>query len=337
MGRTPKPWYWDARRAYYATVRGRRHRLGTSLRASQAALRLLLARPEEHTRVDPQSLLSVLNAFVAWCRKNRAPKTHRHYKDFCQAFISFAGDISTGELTPDLVMSWLESQTTWNNSSKNSAITCLSRAMNWGKKNLGLKENPISSMDRFKVTTKPSVILPEEFRKILKHVKDPQFRELLIVSYDCGCRPQEVKQMEARHVDLEKKFWRFMQDESKTGTVRTVYIPTDRAFDIISRLVVEYPTGVLFRNTRGGPWTTHAVAHRFERLEKKVGKRFKQYDFRHTFITRKLLAGVDSHVVAKLSGHKDTSMLDQVYSHVADDHEFMLEQSKKDITKDKET
>ena len=47
--------------------------------------------------------------------------------------------------------------------------------------------------------------------------------------------------------------------------------------------------------------------------------------FRHGFITRKLIAGVDSHVVAALSGHSNTKMLDDTYSHIADDHRFMLE------------
>ena len=48
-------------------------------------------------------------------------------------------------------------------------------------------------------------------------------------------------------------------------------------------------------------------------------------------MTRKLRAGVDSHVVAALVGHKDTKMIDSVYSHVADDHEFMLDAAKKNI------
>src|SRR5207302_1270867 len=41
---------------------------------------------------------------------------------------------------------------------------------------------------------------------------------------------------------------------------------------------------------------------------RKHGKRFNHYAFRRTFITRKIIAGVDSHVVAKLSGHQSTAM-----------------------------
>ena len=67
------------------------------------------------------------------------------------------------------------------------------------------------------------------------------------------------------------------------------------------------------------------------REAKQYAKRFRQYDLRHSFVTRKLRAGVDSHVVAALVGHKDTKMIDTVYSHVADDHKFMLDAAKKEV------
>ena len=63
---------------------------------------------------------------------------------------------------------------------------------------------------------------------------------------------------------------------------------------------------------------------------KQYAHRFRQYDFRHCFVTRKFRAGVDSHVVAALIGHKDTKMIETVYSHVADECNFMLEQAQKE-------
>ena len=64
---------------------------------------------------------------------------------------------------------------------------------------------------------------------------------------------------------------------------------------------------------------------------KQHAKRYRQYDFRHTWITRQLVSGIDSHVVAKLAGHADTNMIHKVYSAVADDHKFMLEQAMKGV------
>jgi site-specific recombinase XerD len=97
--------------------------------------------------------------------------------------------------------------------------------------------------------------------------------------------------------------------------------------EIIRRLTKERPHGPIFLNNRGNPWTGFAVKIRFERLEKKIGKRIKHYDLRRTYITDKIVAGVDSHVVAKLAGHVNTAMIDRHYSVVADNYEFMLRQA----------
>lgn len=64
---------------------------------------------------------------------------------------------------------------------------------------------------------------------------------------------------------------------------------------------------------------------------KQYGKRFNHYAFRRTFITGKIIAGVDSHVVAKLSGHQSTAMIDRHYSAIANDHEFMLREAQKQM------
>jgi integrase len=69
---------------------------------------------------------------------------------------------------------------------------------------------------------------------------------------------------------------------------------------------------------------------------KRYGARFHHFELRHAFVTRKLVAGVDSHVVAALAGHRDTGMIDKVYSHVADDHEFMLREAAKDVSPKKD-
>lgn len=94
----------------------------------------------------------------------------------------------------------------------------------------------------------------------------------------------------------------------------------------------KHPNGLLLRNNRGNGWTGFAVKNRLEDLETAPGKRITHYALRHSFVTRKLLAGVDSHIVASLAGHRDTKMIDSTYSHVAQDHSFMLEQASKDVT-----
>ena len=54
----------------------------------------------------------------------------------------------------------------------------------------------------------------------------------------------------------------------------------------------ERPEGLLFLTTRGTPWTRFSVRCRFQRLQVKLGKRFRHYDFRRAWITRKIISGV---------------------------------------------
>jgi integrase len=56
------------------------------------------------------------------------------------------------------------------------------------------------------------------------------------------------------------------------------------------------------------------------------------YLFRHSWITRKLVAGVDSTVLKDLAGHSDAQMISRVYGHAAEDYKFMLEQARRDVS-----
>jgi site-specific recombinase XerD len=56
------------------------------------------------------------------------------------------------------------------------------------------------------------------------------------------------------------------------------------------------------------------------------GTRYNLYAFRHSFTTRLLEAGVDSHVVSLLLSHRDGTMLARFYSHLAKNSRFLGEQ-----------
>jgi integrase len=90
-----------------------------------------------------------------------------------------------------------------------------------------------------------------EFQAILDHTKDRQFRDLLTVTWETGCRPQESLRVEARHLDPAGERWIFPPSESKgRKTPRVVYL-TPKAAEICGRLATAHPTGPMFRNTDG--------------------------------------------------------------------------------------
>jgi integrase len=82
-----------------------------------------------------------------------------------------------------------------------------------------------------------------EYAQILAAIRDDSFYDLIVTTWETGCRPQESLRVEARHVDLKNQRWVFPKSESKTRQVSRVVYLTDEALQITSRLMVTYPTG----------------------------------------------------------------------------------------------
>jgi site-specific recombinase XerD len=394
MARPAKPWFWKARKTWCVYHKGERVHLGPDRAEALRQYHEIMAKPQQKRQPVPGgSVVAILDDFLTWTEENRAPKTYTRYRDFIQSFVSKCGRMGVEDLNPAHVTKWLATHKGWNSTTKRNAITALQRGFNWAVRNRGLTRNPIRGMEKPEAKRRTSTISVEEFDDVLKHVQDVPFRDLLIVSFDSGSRPQETKQLEARHLQLDRQRAVIPGEEAKGHRTRAIYFPTDRSLETVQRLAKEHPDGPLFRNNHGKPWTGFAVTLRFERIQISIGrqamarrgvssavtehdiealaaklpktklnratglpvvkklselrseakhklttkeakqyaKRFRQYDLRHSFVTRKLRAGVDSHVVAALVGHKDTKMIDAVYSHVADDHRFMLAEAKKDV------
>lgn len=352
MARKPSPWWWDDEQGWYVNYEGKRRFLGKQPEGAakpqkskktgrwnappeiETAFRKLFSPIEIAPSGD--TVAEVLDDFITWCKENRALRTALRYEDFCQDFINAGesgkyGLLAAVSLTGKHVTAWLNAKSSWGATTRKNAITALIRAFNWAVKNRGLPTNPIRGMEKPEAKRRSGVVTPDEFDEALA-LASPAFRDLLIVSYDCGARPFEIKELERRHIEAEKQRAVIPASEAKgRKATRVFYFPTERSMEVIRRLKEKHPEGALFRNERGNKWTGFAVKCAFARLEKKTGKRLRHYDLRRTFITRKIIAGVDSHVVAKLSGHQSTAMIDRHYSGVANDHEFMLKMAAIDI------
>lgn len=163
---------------------------------------------------------------------------------------------------------------------------------------------------------------------------EPDAWSLLFLDYvrvlrETGCRPQEIRKVEARHLNHADKEWNFPRKESKgKKEPRTVHLG-DVAYEICKRLAEKYPTGPLFRTRNARPWTAHEVSRRFACISKKVGFRVFAYAVRHTFASEAIIAGVDLITVARMMGHKDLSMLNKIYEHVTKDRAHIEESRRK--------
>lgn len=330
MARRAKPWYWEEREVWMVTVRGVRHNLGPDKKRAYDQFYELMGKPKSAV-TSGTTIDVVMQSFLNWTKENREIGTYDGYFRFLDPFEKRFHGLPVKELNAGHVQIWLNERKTWNSTTKRSAITAIMRCFNWAAKNMGLERNPVKGMEKPEAKRRTTVITHEEFEKLLSGVKDQAFRDLMIVSYDTGARPFEIKNLEARHVQLDKHRAVIPGEEAKGGIPRAIYFPTERSLEVVKRLTKKNTTGPLFKNNRGNKWTGYAVKNRLEDLETALGKRINHYALRHSFVTRKLLAGVDSHIVASLAGHRDTKQLDQTYSHVATDYEHMLREAQRDL------
>jgi integrase len=272
MARTPKPWYWKARRSWFVTIAGKRHDLGPDKSAATDQFHKLMADPPKRAHsIRGDSVISVIDAYLEWCQKHRAPDTYEWYRARLQLFAEKYPTLTTLELRPYHVQEWIDGMANIASGTKRNYCRAIKRAMRWAKRLGYLDTNPIADMELPKAGKRETVISQADFDTLLARVPDRAFRDLLITTWETGCRPQESLRVEARHVDLTNSRWVFPASEAKGDIPRIVYL-TERATEITRRLLLQFPEGKLFRNSHGKPWTTEAVNCAFIRLQIKLGR-----------------------------------------------------------------
>ena len=125
-------------------------------------------------------------------------------------------------------------------------------------------------MEKPEAKRRTTMITSEEFAEILTHVDDVPFRDLLLFVRP-GIRPQETKQLEARHLQIDKQRAVISGEEAKGGGPERLLSHRAEPGNHQS-LASERPTGPLFRNNKGNAWTGFAVNMRFKKLQIALGR-----------------------------------------------------------------
>src|SRR5437762_3564883 len=110
--RSPKPWYWKARKTWCVYINSQKHVLGPNKERALDEFHDLMSKRRKMQR--PSAGESVVAAFLQWTKENRSEKTYRGYKDFCEAFQGMYPDLPIDELNGRHVTAWLDTKKTWN-------------------------------------------------------------------------------------------------------------------------------------------------------------------------------------------------------------------------------
>jgi len=329
--RQPKPFFRKFTQSWYVEIRGRQINLGRDEKQAWAKYRQLMASPDEldaHTT----TVVALFELYLEWVQRNRAKAT---YDAACRYLTSFAATIPrnlvVAKLEPHHITAWMNASPTWGSTTRNDAISHVQRAFHWAVNQRILVRLPLPKLaDKPGRQRREVVYTPAEFAEILAAIPDTEFRDLLEFLWESGCRPIEARILECRHVDLEKRIAILPPSNNKTRKAERVIILTERATGILRRRIDSVETGVVFRNTRGRPWTKDSINCRFQRLKKKLGSdRICAYGIRHSYATEGLKNDVDPVSLAMLMGHSDPSMVAKTYQHLAQNHDHLRRQAER--------
>ena len=333
MPHHPRPFFRTARKAWFVQVGIRQVNLGTDKDEAFTRYHELMAKPVLPALAPTEAvrlIAVVIGDFLDFVQQHRAADTYRWYKDRLQLFIcTIPTDLTLDQLKPFHVQRWIDRYPALSDGTKRNYCRTIQRAMAWAEEQGYVQRSPLAHFKKPSPGKKEQVVSPAEYQALIGLATDEQFRELLTVTWETGCRPQESLRVEARHLDLAGRRWFFPASESKGKKKPRVVYLTPKALEISERLAKKHPSGTLFRNVDGVSWTPDATNCRFQRIKKKTGVKYSLYSLRHSFATHALMNGIDSITVATLLGHSDPSTLARTYQHLCQSPAFLHEQLRK--------
>lgn len=342
MGRPAEAWYWEARKGWYATVGGVRHRLAGEAegkaRAKRRLAELVAATGEDGAaprRVPTVGELGLLYLESLRHRRDAGDLAAGSRKDAVRRLADFPKvhfTLPADAIKPHHVAAWLGGHPGWGPTTRHDAVGAVKAMFSWAEKAGHIDRDPVARMEKpRRAKRRESIPKAEDVARAIESAVTPGLADLLAFIHETGCRPKEARDLEARHLDLAAGVAALAEHKTarKTGRKRVLYL-SPKAAEIAGRLAGANPEGPIFRNARGRPWTKDALVLAVRRLRERtgLGPEMIAYGLRHLYITDGAARGVAAQALAELAGHSDIRMLD-TYSHLGERHEALREAAAK--------
>ena len=279
--------------------------------------------------------------FEGWLAFYELKATKERYQKAVSLLSSFANHFGPTRKMRDVTClelnKWLdekrkrgEKEHTWSVARKRDAAQFVLRAYRWAHLQGWIPASDV--LLHRSETPEPRIVLVDRamHEKCVKSTRAGRrdsrpFGLVLIALWHSGVRPVQIRELTAKHVTLHGD-WVFARHKTskKTGRKLTVR-PSPCLKTLVAILSHARPTGALFRSPTGEAWKKDGLIRRFTRMKVKLDldPSLVMYAYRHTFATDALLNGESIPTVAALLGHKDSTMVSRVYSHLEQCHDPM--------------
>lgn len=151
----------------------------------------------------------------------------------------------------------------------------------------------------------PVVLSRDEVDQLLKAVRNPKYRALLMTAYGAGLRVSELVALRVEDIDSRRMVIRVRQGKGKKD--RYVMLSPKLLAELRDYWKTARPTTWLFPGRRTGrPLSRHLVAVACRRAARRAGinKNVTPHTLRHSFATHLLDAGTDIRTIQALLGHR---------------------------------
>lgn len=280
--------------------------------------------------------LKAAEEFLSWARNveyRGKPNTAERLKTSMASCIAYFADIPVSQIAALHVEGYkqyrLEEHGVRDITLRHD-LHCLSKFFQWAKKKLLCQANVIEEVkipsDRDAV--REHVITAEEEAAYLAKALDlhkvfsgcrkeskrsralPNMHDLAVLMVEQGARPEELLALRKQDVNLATKTLYVAGGKSRAAK-RTLNL-TERSIEILRPRLAAEGLFVFPSDRRPGKHVTKLQATH-DRICRDAGVSFVIYDWRHTFATRMIAAGVDAPTVAAILGH---SSLRTIYRYV---------------------
>ena len=328
-----QPFWRNSRKAWYLQVGKTQVKLAENKAEAWAKWHEIMS--ESDSANSPKtSVLTVgklVDLFLEDCKRCRSQKTWQWYVLFMGHF--------TAEIKPSApvlsvrvsdINRIVSGRDKWKPNTRHNFVRAVKRIYHWAEVEGLIESDPLKHLKCPTMEARTEYVTQEQMDRIENSTPESVFKDLLRLAWDTGMRPQEIVRIEARHFNAQTKCIMFPREESKGKRhPRTIYLGTERAFEIVAEYCKANPIGPIFLNTKGQPYCKNSLICAMTRLAKKTGIKTHLGAFRKGYCTEALQNGVDPITLSKLMGHADLTMINRVYAQVAQNRDFMLASAQK--------